>query len=95
MKKKNILTVFIIFLCIIELIPAVFILKECIHSYINGTTHGFNSDKHIFGIPAVLSTLAFTVAFFYPLYLLWFIILVITIILIGKRIEMYSISKNN
>lgn len=88
MKKKTILTVFIIFLCIIEMIITVFLLKDCIHSYINGTTHGFHSDKRIFGILAFLDTLVLEFMFFYPLYFIWLIIFVITIILIGKRIEM-------
>lgn len=53
------------------IIPAVMLLKECIYSFINGTTRGFNSDQMLYGFSAFTDTFMFYFCFFFPLFFLW------------------------
>ncbi len=45
-------------LWIIEAIPVIYVLRECMNSYVNGTIHGFNSDVVIDVLWAIVVVLA-------------------------------------
>lgn len=66
MKKKLALTITSIILWIAVIVPTFMTLKDCFRSYFSGTTHGFNGDRVIYGIPAFWDTLGATIAFAFP-----------------------------
>ncbi len=82
MKNKVVLTIITILAWVLTIIPILFVVKECMNSYINGTTHGFHGTDLFYGLPAFLDTLGEITLLIFPLlFLLWCIVFIIAIIL--------------
>lgn len=93
MRKKIILIITTILSWVIVIIPAILLLNQCINSYINGTTHGFNSEEYLYGIPAFFDTFSAIVLFLSPLVILWFILFIFAIIITIVTIMCYRENK--
>lgn len=65
------ITCLAVFSWITVIIPAVLLLRECMYSFIHGTTHGFNSNEILYGFGAFADTFMFYLCFFLPLFILW------------------------
>ncbi|SDB69375.1 hypothetical protein [Butyrivibrio sp. INlla16] len=74
----------------IAAIPVIYVLRECMNSYVNGTIHGFNSDVVIYGIEAFADTLLFFLAFFVVIDVLWAIVVVLAIVTTVTTIRHWS-----
>ncbi len=40
----------------VTLVPLVVLMAECVRAFVNGTTHGLQSDVVLYGIPAFVDT---------------------------------------
>lgn len=64
MKKAFfVLTIFSVLFLLAVIIPAGFLMNECIYSWIHGTVHGFNGDEILYGFSAFLDTFMFFLSF--------------------------------
>lgn len=90
-----VLAIFSVLSWLSVIIPAGFLMNECIYSWIHGTVHGFNGDEFLYGFSAFLDTLMFYFCFFFPLFFLWGCLLITAVSLtIASVITKKQLDKN-
>ncbi|MBO4636083.1 MAG: hypothetical protein J5685_02945 [Clostridiales bacterium] len=82
MKKKVIITADIVFI-VATLIPVIFLLAECFTSALNGVipSGGYyppDMNEKIYGIEAFVNTFGVYMVWFFPLVILWGLLLLFT-----------------
>ncbi|WP_026659793.1 hypothetical protein [Butyrivibrio sp. AC2005] len=76
--KKTYLVLANMVLWVMTMSPPVYVLRECINSYINGTYHGFNGEEKIYGMEAFVDTFFFFIAFFFVVFIVWILLLLLS-----------------
>lgn len=77
-KIRKIFLIISILSWIISIIPFFYVVYQAINS-MNGTLHGFNGVE-LYGIDAFFDTIFMYITFFFPVFLLWLITVVVSII---------------
>lgn len=86
MKKKSLILIIIWTIVIIPLIP---VLINCSNWYNNGANVAWEGEKWEYGLQAVYTMLQWSIAFYYPVFIIWGIFfidaIIITILAIIKK----------
>lgn len=80
-KKKRMLTVFTVLAWLTVIIPLLMLFRECLDSFLFGTYHGFNTDEYIYGMSAAADTFLLFLWIFFPLFILWGIMLIVAVVM--------------
>ena len=89
-KKCLIITIILWTLTILLMIIPV---KDCIYNYQNGVNSALEGVDMIYGKEAISYTLSFFIAFFFPVFIIWILILLASIILTTVTIIRYKKKK--
>lgn len=77
-KKIKVVLVISAILCwIASLVPLIYVISQAIGS-MSGTIHGFHGPM-LYGLSAFFDTIFMYIAFFFPLFLLWVVVVVLAI----------------
>lgn len=87
-RKKYLIITIILWIMIILLM--ILPVKESIYSYRNGTNIALEGIEMVYGIKAMLSILSLYIAFYFPLFIIWILLLNITIVLTIVTIIKYK-----
>lgn len=87
-RKKYLIITIILWIMIILLM--ILPVKESIYSYRNGTNIALEGIEMVYGIKAMLSILSLYIAFYFPLFIIWILLLTITIVLTIVTIIKYK-----
>lgn len=90
MNKKLIFLIFTIIMWILVIIPAIFIFSECMYSYENGINIALEGTELVYGISAFASALSLYIAFGFPLFIMWILLFIATIIITIFMIKKYK-----
>lgn len=66
---------------ILVIIPVIWMFSKCMYSYENGINIALEGTEVVYGISAFTSTLSFYIAFGFPLFIIWVILFIVTIIM--------------
>lgn len=81
MNKNLIILIITIIMWTLVIIPTILLCNECIDSYTNGVNIALEGIEIIYGMSAFKSTLSLYISFYFPLFITWISILVISVIL--------------
>lgn len=79
MNKKYLIITIILWILVILLM--IIPVKESIYSYRNGTNVALEGTEMIYGVDAFFFILSLYAAFYFPLFIIWILLLITTIVL--------------
>ena len=77
-KKYFIITIILWIVVILFMIEPI---KECIYGYQNGTNVALEGIEMAYGMEAISFTLSLYIAFYFPLFIIWILLLILAITL--------------